>query len=207
MLSTPGAVYRALIPLPPDLSPSRSALMRLTETRVWSAVFLSMLVGWATRVFISHSTEDLGTAAVAHLIAALVPALPIAVLVMRFAFARNVALWREEAHTARLEGALLVARTAAHRLNNTLSPVAGYADLLTMTTAATRDPKLLAYAQLIAAAAGQASAEVTLLQRIVRLEQDHTGPLAILDLEASTAGTAGTTGATGTAPTTSAATH
>ena len=94
--------------------------MRRTEAQVWAAVLLSLLAGWGTRVVIGQSMDELWSSVVAHLIAALVPALPVAVLVMRFAFARKVALWRQEARLARLDGALLVARTAAHRVNNSL---------------------------------------------------------------------------------------
>ena len=47
----------------------------------------------------------IGDSAGAHLVAALVPGVPVAVLVMRFVFARNVALWRQnEAEIARLSG-------------------------------------------------------------------------------------------------------
>ena len=193
---SPAVLYRAIVPLPGDLSPARRGLMRRTETRVWSAVFLSMMVGWGTRVLIGQSTDDLGIAVFSHLVAALIPGLPVAVLVMRFAFGRNVALWRQEAHTARLEGALLVARTAAHRINNALAPVVGYAELLTLpragandtpTSDASRasDAKVHTYAGRILEAATQAAAEVVLLQQIVRLEEDRTGPMTLLDLEAS----------------------
>ena len=194
MRLTPAALYRSLVPLPDDLSPERRGLMCLIEARVWSAVLLSMLIGWGTRVLIGQSTQDLASAAGAHLVAALVPGVPVAVLVMRFVFARNVALWRQEARAARLEGALLVARTAAHRINNSLAPVTGYAELLTCTAGGTSDPQVRAYAERILEAAEQAAAEIALLQRIVRLEEDRTGPIAVLDLEASAASAAGTTG-------------
>ena len=151
---------------------------------------------FGTRVLIGHSTDNLGIAAFAHLVAALLPAIPVAVLVMRFAFGRNVALWREEAHTARLEGAMLVARTAAHRINNSLAPVVGYAELLKATGSVAEDDtidarrashlKVRSFAERIYEAALQASAEVKLLQKIVRLHEDRTGVVALLDLEAST---------------------
>ena len=44
------------------------------------------------------------------------------------------------------------------------------------------------YVERISEAADQAATEVLLLQRIVRLEEDRTGPIAVLDREASTAG-------------------
>jgi signal transduction histidine kinase len=128
------------------------------------------------------------TAIVVHLVAALVPGLPIAVLVMRTVFARNAALWRQEALSARLEGALLVSRTAAHRINNALAPVGGYAELVLLATAGATDPKVRAYVERIAAGAAHAAEEVALLQRIVRLEEDHSGPVSMLNLEASTKG-------------------
>ena len=166
--------------------------MRRTEAQVWAAVLLSLLAGWGTRVVIGQSMDELWSSVVAHLIAALVPALPVAVLVMRFAFARNVALWRQEARLARLDGALLVARTAAHRVNNSLAAVVGYADLLSVTTAGAAPPddaKVRDYARRIVVAAEQTAAQVHLLQQIVRLEEDPNSPIAVLDLDASVAAT------------------
>ncbi|HEU5316144.1 MAG TPA: GAF domain-containing protein, partial [Chloroflexota bacterium] len=39
----------------------------------------------------------------------------------------------ERAERARMEGALLVARTVAHEINNALTPITGYAELLSVT--------------------------------------------------------------------------
>jgi PAS domain S-box-containing protein len=99
---------------------------------------------------------------------------------------------QERAATARLEGALLVARTVAHELNNALSPVAGYAELLAMRAAERNDQVAAGYARLIAEAAELAATKVGNLQRIVRLEptvsSDPTVPVT-LDLERSTSQT------------------
>ena len=91
---------------------------------------------------------------------------------------------------ARLNGALLVARTAAHEINNALSPVAGYADLLTLHPAVQDDPVLGSYARLISDAAHEAAAKVRQLQSMVRLHETTalSGPdTPLLDLAASSA--------------------
>lgn len=90
----------------------------------------------------------------------------------------------------RLDGALLVARTAAHEINNALSPVAGFAELLAVATEGGDRTKQRAYAQLIMEAAHDAAAKVRLLQRISHLEEFESalGPgLTLLDLERSAA--------------------
>jgi len=91
---------------------------------------------------------------------------------------------------ARLTGALLVARTAAHEINNALSPVAGYAELLTLHPALQDDPVLSSYARLIGDAAHEAAAKVRQLQSMVRLQETTalSGPdTPLLDLAASSA--------------------
>ena len=97
---------------------------------------------------------------------------------------------QEHAERLRLDGALLVARTAAHQLNNALSPVVGFAELLAARPAIAQDPAARAYVSQIAAAAEAAADIVFRLQNITRLEEDHSSPIpdyAILDLEKSTA--------------------
>jgi signal transduction histidine kinase len=99
---------------------------------------------------------------------------------------------QEHAERLRLDGALLVARTAAHELNNALSPVVGFADLLSSRTAVTGDAEAMQYVERITAAAEEAAEIVRRLQNITRLEADESplGPgYEILDLEKSTAAT------------------
>jgi len=91
---------------------------------------------------------------------------------------------------ARLNGALLVARTVAHEINNALSPVVGYAELLTLHPALQDDPVLGSYARLIGDAAHEAAAKVRQLQSMVRLQETTalSGPdTPLLDLAASSA--------------------
>src|ERR671933_192626 len=81
---------------------------------------------------------------------------------------------------SRLEGALLAARTAQHALNNQLSAVVGYADLLT------EDPRLLEELRLLAqeilVGAQDAARTVQQLGQIARLEEVHRGgPGPVLD--------------------------
>jgi PAS domain S-box-containing protein len=95
----------------------------------------------------------------------------------------------DRAEKARLEGALIVARTVAHEINNALAPLTGFSDLLSAVPAVARDPKASTYAKLINDAAAAMAGKVTRLQRIVRLEQDTItlGPdRPVLDLERST---------------------
>ena len=98
-----------------------------------------------------------------------------------------------------MEAALLVARTAAHRVNNALAPLAGYADVLAQHPAIQADPRLARYVTAALAGAKQAAAEIARLQRIVRLEEDTTISLEppILDLDRSTASESGATEAPG----------
>ena len=94
----------------------------------------------------------------------------------------------ESAQRARLDGALLVARTAAHQLNNALSPIVGYAELLGMLPPVRRDPTARSYATLIGESASNAADLVQRLQRIVRLEETPSplGPdKPLLDLDRS----------------------
>jgi signal transduction histidine kinase len=76
-----------------------------------------------------------------------------------------------ELERRRLDGALLVARTVAHELNNTLGPVIGYAELLAEAPAVARDPKLARSLKAIYDSAVHAGETVRRLQRIIRLEE------------------------------------
>ena len=93
----------------------------------------------------------------------------------------------EQVERARLDGALLVARTTAHEINNALSPVVGYAELLTMQPGLS--PAAARYAGDIMAGAINATERVRQLQRIVRLDESSISPAgqSLLDLDRSTA--------------------
>ena len=94
----------------------------------------------------------------------------------------------EASERARLDGALLVARTAAHQLNNALSPIVGYAELLDMLPSVRNEPTARSYVALISESATVAADLVQRLQRIVRLEEAPSplGPdKPLLDLDRS----------------------
>ena len=94
-----------------------------------------------------------------------------------------------ERERARLDGALLVARTVAHEVNNALAPIGGFAELLAIAPAVARDPTLAAYATLIVQAVENAAGKVRQLNRIVRLEESDIGlgsGQPVLDLDRST---------------------
>lgn len=100
--------------------------------------------------------------------------------------------WEAEVARARMDGALLIARTAAHEVNNALSPVAGFAELLTMHPVISREADASMYAQIIREAAAQAAEKIHQLQSIVRLEEvpSALGPdQPLLDLDRSSAPT------------------
>ncbi len=98
-----------------------------------------------------------------------------------------------ERERARLDAAMLVARTAVHELTNALTPLAGYSELLALDPQVTANPKLTRYAGVIEVASRQVAERVRRLQHIVRLDAsavihaDHQGDLPLLDLERSTA--------------------
>jgi PAS domain S-box-containing protein len=94
---------------------------------------------------------------------------------------------REEA--ARLEGALLVARTAAHEINNALTPVVAAAELLPMRPGIASDPEVAALVSAMAEGAARAADWVARLQRITRIQvaASTMGPdRPLLDLDRST---------------------
>ena len=90
---------------------------------------------------------------------------------------------------ARLEGALLMARTAAHRINDALAVVVGYTELLAHDPTVRADPRLTTFAREALAGCLRAAEDLTRLQRIVRLEEDTAValPRPVLDLDRSTA--------------------
>ncbi|MBA2390010.1 MAG: GAF domain-containing protein [Geodermatophilaceae bacterium] len=104
----------------------------------------------------------------------------------RLATARRAA----ELERAQLDGALLVARTTAHEINNALHPIAGYAELLTMLPTIKADPVASKYARAIHAGAEIAAGKVRQLSQIARLSrsdlvQSPTGPMLDLNLSSN----------------------
>jgi PAS domain S-box-containing protein len=93
----------------------------------------------------------------------------------------------ERARQDKLEGALLVARTAAHELLNALQPVRGFAELLSLDPDARVHPRLATLARHIIAGTLDAAERVRRLEQVVRLEENTTLPEhSVLDLERST---------------------
>ena len=92
------------------------------------------------------------------------------------------------AERARLDGALLVARTVAHEVNNALAPVAGFAELMLLAPAVEGDALLTGYASRVRDAALDAAEKIFRLQRIIRLETDPLlmADQQVLDLKRST---------------------
>jgi signal transduction histidine kinase len=74
---------------------------------------------------------------------------------------------------ARLEGALLLARTAQHHLNNQLTLTVGYADMVASDPRL--PPDLREYVEQILEGAQQAAATVDQLRRVTRLEEIEAG--------------------------------
>jgi hypothetical protein len=91
---------------------------------------------------------------------------------------------------SRLDGALLVARTATHEVNNALTPVLGNLELLALTSAVARDPDAADFVAKIRTAARHLGERVSRLQRIVRVSVAPESPLGpdrpFLDLDRST---------------------
>jgi GAF domain-containing protein len=90
-----------------------------------------------------------------------------------------------ERERARLEGALLAARTAQHRLNNELAAVSGYTELVADDPAL--PPSLRDLSHEVLAAVERAASIVDQLRRITHLEEvQQGGPGSVLDLQRST---------------------
>ena len=103
----------------------------------------------------------------------------------------RVARERADRERIRLEGAQLAARTAAHEINNALSPVTGFSELLALEPVIAREPRLMEYTRFILQGAMDAAAKANRLQRIIRLEEDtriSTGTAPVLDVARSTDG-------------------
>ena len=115
--------------------------------------------------------------------------------------AARVRAEREAEERARLEGALLAARTAAHELNNALSLPVGYAELLLLHPTITADPNLQSKVQQILEQTEHAASVVRQLQRVVRLERiPAPGDIGIdlLDLRRSAGGEGASPGSAST---------
>jgi PAS domain S-box-containing protein len=85
------------------------------------------------------------------------------------------------AESGRLDGAIKTARLVAHQLNNQLSPVRGYSELIVDIT----DGDARTFAQRILRAADNATDTVGRLQRIIRFEETDAGGYTMLDLDAA----------------------
>lgn len=94
------------------------------------------------------------------------------------------ALDEAQRENARLDGALLMARTVAHEINNALAPVVGYADLLELAPAVAGDARLLGYVRAIREGGTEAAQRIARLQRITRLEvaEGPTERLSVIDV-------------------------
>jgi len=90
----------------------------------------------------------------------------------------------------RLDGAMLLARTAAHAINNALGLTSGYAELLASHPTVADDPELAGYAREVLVGVQQAAERVARFQKVTRLEE-RPSPLGegrpLLDLERSVA--------------------
>ena len=86
------------------------------------------------------------------------------------------------ADAARLDGAIKTARLVAHELNNQLSPIRGYSEVLTEMLEG--EPGMLA--ERILRGAEASAATVARLQRIIRFEETETAGFRMLNLEAAT---------------------
>jgi hypothetical protein len=90
----------------------------------------------------------------------------------------------------RLDGALLLARTAAHAINNALGLATGYAEMLIGHPAVAADIDLARYAATVLEGAREAAERLSRFQQLVRLEETPS-PLGedrpVLDVDRSTA--------------------
>ena len=97
---------------------------------------------------------------------------------------------QERAAHVKLEGALLVARTVAHEINNALTPITGYAELLSLSPTVTADEQAAGFARRILWASTEVANMVRRLQQIIRLQEMEVAPGPhgkVLDLDRSTA--------------------
>jgi DNA-binding NarL/FixJ family response regulator len=97
------------------------------------------------------------------------------------------ALSEAQQQRVRLDGALLMARTVAHEINNALAPVVGFADLLEAAPEVATNPRLASYVRAIQQGGTEAAQRIARLQRITRLEETD-GPienLTVIDVGSS----------------------
>ena len=196
-MSVISRAYRVVLPISSGLPPSFRTLLVRTEVRAWRLLSLSLLGLFAlaltrNRVLGVQVPVPLMLGLAAFVI---VIAVSGAVLGLRW-FHRDAAIVvfeREElrrlhAERAGMDAALLVSRTAAHQLNNTLAPVVGYAELLALRPAMTGDPGAVTMLTAISTAGLQAADAIRRLEVAVRATTPRTfatpaGP--ILDLATS----------------------
>jgi signal transduction histidine kinase len=180
----------------PDAPPERRHLLVRIEQRVWLLVAAVVAATLAGQALIDIVSPNGVVEALWHVATTVVPSAAGTLVIMRFAFAQSAAsarqqeaLRREQERAIRLDAALLVARTAAHRVNNALTPVVGFSELLTLAPAIRQDAALRAYAAQLCAGAQAAAREIQQLQRLIRLETDVNSPrgLPVLDVERSIA--------------------
>jgi signal transduction histidine kinase len=193
LLRAAGNLYRRVAPLP-DAPPERRHLMVRVEQRVWLLVAAIVAVTLVGQIVIDIVTPNGVVGTLWYVAMTLVPRVVGTFVIMRFAFAQSAAaarqqeaLRREQERAIRLDAALLVARTAAHRVNNALTPVVGFSELLTLAPTIRQDATLRAYAAQLCDGAQAAAREIQQLQRLIRLETDVNSPrgLPVLDVERS----------------------
>jgi GAF domain-containing protein len=96
----------------------------------------------------------------------------------------------DERERDRLDGAMLLARTAAHAVNNALGLTSGYAELLAGHPKVESDPELAGYAREIIKGTEQAAERVARFQKVTRIEETPS-PLGegrpLLDMDRSVA--------------------
>jgi signal transduction histidine kinase len=186
---------RTVPPIPEDVPVQTVRHLVRVEKIVWLAVATFVVVMLVAHAVVETLFHD-PTAAVMHGLFLTVNAAIATVSILRPTRLRAIetareldALRRAREEAARLEGALLAARTASHRINNTLSPIAGYAELLTLHRSVAADPTAARYAQQILQASVTVADDIAHLQRIIRIEEDPMGQtlgVPLLDLERST---------------------
>src|SRR4051812_35159839 len=129
------SLYRLVVPLPVDVPTAQRRLLLRIERRTWLLVLVVGLTAVLGHVLVGMLAPGVLPSLVGHGLVTTAAAVPITGLLLRQAFTHAAAVARqqaarraEQAEAARVEAALLVARTAARRVNNALAPLAGYAD-------------------------------------------------------------------------------
>lgn len=190
-------LYRKAVPAPAALSNGHVDHWQRIERTVWVAIGVSLLatvlVHWAIAELAPNGTAQY----VLHTGSAIVQAFATTAFILRRVSAlvarrvqQEVALRAQRERALRLDGALLMARTVVHEVNNALSPVTGFAELLLVDPAVQSHAKLQDYAHQIFSGAQQAAERVARLGRIVRLEEDTSfagAAVSVLDLDRSIA--------------------